>query len=215
MNVTRIVAAFVAAGLVAGSAMAQTKTAAPVAAPADDVLLKEGTILYGGTLSWGMNQWSGQGDKSKSESFFVAPEADYFAKDNLSLGLIASCDVERKKETGYNWTQTALVAELVGRYYMPICENKMIPYVGATLGGGYAMDSDSDDSTADSFLTTYGGQAGFLVPLNASVMFNTCLSYKRFHYNGYTMASSGEALEHVANKDRGETLLAMGFLVKY
>ena len=78
MKVTRILTAVVAAGLVAGTAMAQAAKAAPVTTKAaqDDVLLSQGTILYGGTLGWSMNQWSGEGDKDKSSELNLAPEID-------------------------------------------------------------------------------------------------------------------------------------------
>ena len=214
MNVTRIVAAFVAAGLVAGSAMAQTK-AAPVAVPAnDDVLLKQGTILYGGTISWGMDQWSGYGSKEKTSSMNVAPEVSYFIMDNLSIGVIADVSWQRwKYNDGGSETENAteMAAELLGRYYFPLCNNRIIPYVGATLGGGYGFYSDKwgtgQSDSWDGYLTTYGGQTGFLVPLNASVMLDTCVSYKRTERQGSDWNSE--------NKDQGETMLSMGFLIKY
>ena len=212
MNVTRILTAFVAAGFVAGSAMAQT-AAAPAttkAAAQDEALLSQGTILYGGNFSWSMNQWSGWGDKEKSSSFDLAPEINYFVIDNLSIGLIAELNWQRQKWSDETENGTEMIGELVGRYYVPLCNNRIIPYVGATLGGGYGMYSDkyyNENGHADSYLTTYGGQIGFLVPLNANVMLNTCVSYKRTERQGGT--------EWFAeNKDQGETMLAMGFLIK-
>jgi len=212
MKVTRILTALVAAGFVAGSAMAQT-AAAPAttkAAAQDEALLSQGTILYGGNFSWSMNQWSGWGDKEKSSSLEVSPEVDYFVIDNLSIGLIADLNWQRWKDSYWTQNGTEMIGELVGRYYVPLCSNRILPYVGATLGGGYGMYSEKGGGSqwhADSYLTTYGGQIGFLVPLNANVMLNTCVSYKRYERQGDVEWFS-------ENKDQGETMLAMGFLIK-
>ena len=219
MNVTRILTALVAAGFVAGTAMAQTAAAPATTAPAaakatpaqDDAFLSQGTILYGGTFGWSMNQWSGYGDHEKSSSFDLAPEVDYFIIDNLSIGLIADINWQRWKENGWTENETQLIGELVGRYYVPLCNNRIIPYVGATLGGGYGMYNEKWNGGGsydeDSTLTTYGGQAGFLVPLNANVMLNTCVSYKRYQRQGGNYYYS-------ENRDEGETMLTMGFLIK-
>jgi len=211
MNVTRVLTALVAAGFVAGTTMAQT-AAAPAttkAAAQDDALLSQGTILYGGSFGWSMNQWSGYGDKEKSSSFDLAPEVDYFVIDNLSVGLIADLNWQRRKWAYETGNETQLLGELVARYYFPLCNNRILPYVGATLGGGYGMWSwkwnGGGEEHGNDYLTTYGGQVGFLVPLNANVMLNTCVSYKRYD----------EPSDYFGeNKDRGETMLAMGFLIK-
>ena len=210
MNVTRILTALIAAGFVAGSAMAAAPATTTTKAPAsqDDVLLKQGTVLYGGNLSWSMNQWSGWGNHEKSSTLSVAPEVNYFVIDNLSVGLIADINWQRWKWSSETENETQLLGELVARYYFPLCQNRIVPYVGATLGGGYNMWSakyTGGDYHGNDYVTTYGGQVGFLVPLNANVMLNTCVSYKRYDEPSDAFAE---------NKDRGETMLAMGFLIK-
>ena len=224
MNVTRILTAVVAAGLVAGTAMAQTAKAAPVATKAaaqDDVLLKQGTILYGGNIGWTMSDINYNGYKMKENSLVIAPEINYFVMDNLSIGLIGSIKWQRQRGYCYGETDngTELIGELVGRYYIPLCNNRIIPYVGATLGGGYGMyswrwyggEGDSDSGHNDAYLTTWGAQTGFLVPLTESVMLNTSIEYKRTHRQGdwYTLTYDS------ASKDQNDVILGMGFLIKY
>ena len=117
MNVTRILTALIAAGFVAGSAMAAAPATTTTKAPAsqDDVLLKQGTVLYGGNLSWSMNQWSGWGNHEKSSTLSVAPEVNYFVIDNLSVGLIADINWQRWKWSSETENETQLLGELVAR----------------------------------------------------------------------------------------------------
>ncbi|MFZ4394961.1 MAG: hypothetical protein ACOYOU_04965 [Kiritimatiellia bacterium] len=210
MNVTRIVATLAAVGFVAGSAMAQTKAAA--AAPATDgAFLSQGTVLFGGSFGWNIaNDNSECHGKMKHTSISLAPEINYFIIDNLSVGLIGSVNWERERGWGSVQSQTTdLIGELVGRYYMPLCNNRIIPYVGATLGGGYSMYSSGDDSRhSDATLATYGGQGGFLVPLTESVMLDTCVSYKRYNRQG------SPEVYHNIPRDTATTMISMGFKVK-
>ncbi len=218
MNVTRILTALVAGGFVAGTAMAQT-TAAPVAtkaAPAqDEAFLSQGTILYGGSVGWTMlSDLRDGGDTGKQESFDLAPEIDYFVIDNLSLGLIADVSWQRWKDYGWRENGTTLIGNLVGRYYVPLCNNRIIPYVGATLGGGYGAfngqgyGSDSED---DAYLTSWGAQTGFLVPLSADVMLNTCVSYTRIQRQGNWNSEYNDTWK---SRDEADVMLKMGFLIK-
>ena len=215
MNVTRIVAAFVAAGLVAGSAMAQTKAPAPVQAPQDDVMLKQGTILYGGTIGWTISNMNDSGNKAKQNTLDIAPEANYFVIDNLSVGLRGDINWQRYKYDGETDNFTSMTLDLVGRYYMPLCNNKIIPFVGASVGGGYGMADyklgtvEGHDNT---FLTTYGFETGFLVPLNNSVMLDTTLAWRDIQRQGGEFVGAGA--QNNNQKDESDVMLKMGFLIK-
>jgi outer membrane protein W len=218
MNVTRILTALVAAGFVAGTAMAQT-AAAPVAtktAPAqDEAFLSQGTILYGGSMGWTMlSDLRDGGDTGKQESFDLAPEINYFVIDNLSLGLAADVNWQRTKYYGWRENDTTLIGNLVGRYYVPLCNNRIIPYVGATLGGGYGAFNGQGggfDDHNDAFLTSWGAQTGFLVPLSTDVMLNTCVSYTRIQRQGNWNSEYNDTWK---SRDEADVMLKMGFLIK-
>ena len=203
MNVTRIVAAFVAAGLVTGTAMAQTKAAAPVAAPAaapaaaapamvqgagEAAFLQQGTIEYGGSV--GYSAFTAERAAAGTVSLLKGvAELDYFVIDNLSIGLAGNLDWLRMDEYGTGVANATLTTgELVGRYHFPLCNNRVIPYVGASAGAGYAMADERADSGAtiygDGTMTDWGVQAGFLVPLNANVSLDTCIKWERYNLPG-------------------------------
>ena len=198
MNVTRIAAALVAVGLVAGSTMAQT--AAPAAAPAaapkaeaakNDAYLKKGSIVYGGSVAYSsvnVDQRTTSTSGNVSLLGGVA-EVNYFVIDNLSVGLAGNLDWLRGDLNGAGVANATLVyGDLVARYHFPLCNDKIIPYVGASVGAGYGMYSGTPDvgekAYGDGTMTDWGVQGGFLVPLNANVMLDTCLKYTKFQLPG-------------------------------
>jgi len=184
MNVTRIVAALVAVGFVAGSAMAQTKAAAaPVAGTAEGAFLKNGTIVYGGNLGYSVYSVEAGGMGGQASLLKVNGTVDYFVMDNLSVGLSGNIDWLRGKLNDVGVANATLTyGELVGRYYFPVCNDRLIPYVGASLGAGYGIVSINPDLPIDTIsqgnsITTWGLQTGFLVPLNDTVLLDTCIKY--------------------------------------
>lgn len=178
MNVTRIVATLVAIGFVAGSAMAQTKAAAT----ADGTFLKQGTIEYGASLGYSCYGVDAMGQAGQISLLKAVGEMDYFVIDNLSVGFAGNVDWLRGKMNNVGVANGTLTyGELVGRYYVPVCNDRLLPYVGASVGAGYGIVSINPagagkTSEGDS-LTTWGLQMGFLVPLNENVMFDTCVKY--------------------------------------
>jgi len=214
MNVTRIVAALVAVGFVAGSAMAQTKAAAAPAAGTEGGFLKQGTIEYGGSFGYSsvnVDQRTTSVGGNLSVLKAVA-EADYFVIDNLSVGLAGNVDWVRGDLGGVPLVgggianATLMYGELVGRYHFPLCNDRIIPYVGATLGAGYGMATinlpGGAKIEADDTLTSYGVQAGFLVPLNANVSLDTCVKYTSYQ------------LPRAWHTDLDSTQVLMGFKMK-
>jgi outer membrane protein W len=192
MNVTRIVAAVVAVGFVAGSAIAQTAAAAAPAAPKaeakDAAFLSQGTWLFGFNAGYSSVDLDGAAS-ADATLLQVAGEVNYFVIDNLSVGLSANMDWLRiDSQVAGTGNATLMYGELVGRYYFPLCKNRIIPYVGASAGAGYGWFSIKNamvHADQDNTVTDWGAQAGFLVPLNESVMLDTC-----FKYNQYKLPNS-------------------------
>jgi outer membrane protein W len=204
MNVTRIVAAFVAVSFAAGSTMAAPAAAPATTAPAttvapatataadSDVFLSQGTIEYGGSAgfsSYNIDQrTSGAGGNVRLLK--GAAEADYFLLDNLSVGLAGDFDWLRMEEQSIDnavGNATLVYGELVVRYHFPLCNNHVIPYVGVSGGAGYAMYSGRTgplNTYGDGTMTDWGLQAGFLVPLNANVSLDTCVKYENYQLPG-------------------------------
>lgn len=208
MNATRVImAALMTVGLLTGSTMAQTKAAAPAAGNTEDVFLKKGTVLFGGSLDWNMVD-NGAAKSEKESELSIAPEINYFFMDNLSLGLIGSVAWYRQKNQG-TLNSTTFLGELVARYYFPLCNSRIMPYVGATAGAGIdnwnIKVNNGVDISGKTTTTTYGPQAGFLMPLTDSVMLDTRVSYKHTNFNGDDAAW---------RKDQNEVAMSMGIMVK-
>jgi outer membrane protein W len=186
MNVTRIVAAFVAVGVVAGSAMAQTAAAPKAEAVKEGGFLQAGTIEYGGSFGYSSYSVESMGERGQISLLKGAAEVDYFVIDNLSVGLVGNVDWLRGKMNNAGVANATLVyGELVGRYHFPVCNDRLIPYVGASVGAGYGIASVNPAGSTDTLsegdsMTTWGLQTGFLVPLNANVSLDTCIKYTAY-----------------------------------
>lgn len=196
MNAKLIVAAAAAACCVTGTVMAQAvapKAAAkPVAAPSD-VYLKAGTIEYGLNGGYSLFHTDRGIGENQVSILSVNGELSYFVIDNLSVGLNA--DVTWLRGEGSPSSLPGVVnaklayGELVARYHFPICCDKLIPYVGASVGAGQAWlnvraDGAGTLMTYDGTMTDWGLQGGFKVPLNENVMFDMCMKYSQIQLPG-------------------------------
>jgi hypothetical protein len=184
MKVMQTVAAIAAIGCVVGSALAQQQVADK------NCYTKAGTMMYG--LNGGFSMYDAKqkdvDTKVDLNVLKVAGEVDYFVIDNLSLGLAANLDYLYGNikqplpiigSTKVKVDTLLTYGELVARYYVPVSE-RLIPYIGAEIGGGYAWGQVKVLGTKEDshkFMWDWGGQLGFIVPLNERVFFDTCLKY--------------------------------------
>ena len=181
MNVKQTVAALAAIGCVAGAAMAQQQAAAK------EVYLKAGTMevgLNGGYTMFEDKTGGGGGVDTDLSQLLVTGEFNYFVIDNLSVGLDANGSWMNFEIKGGSEVDTVMLyGEPVVRYHIPVMDGRMIPYVGASVGEGYAWanlragTSGGYHAAKDDTFWTYSGQVGFKVPLNQNVLFDTCLKY--------------------------------------
>lgn len=196
MNAKLIVAAAAAACCVTGTAMAQAvapKAAAkPVAAPCD-VYLKAGTIEYGLNGGYSLFHTDRGIGENQVSILSVNGAVDYFVIDNLSVGLNGDVTWLRGEGSPSSLPGVAnaklAYGELVARYHFPVCRDKLIPYVGASVGAGEAWVNVRADGagtllTYDGTMTDWGLQGGFKVPLNENVMFDMCLKYTQIQLPG-------------------------------
>ena len=201
MNAKQIVAAAAAVCCVAGTAMAQAAAPAAPIATAKPVATKEGAYLKAGTIEYGLNGGYSlfHTDRAAGENqvsiLTAMGELNYFVIDNLSVGLNGDFTWLRgeggdKSMVGGGVANAKLAyGELVARYHFPVCRDRLIPYVGASVGAGEAWVNVRADGTGtlltyDGAMTDWGLQGGFKVPLNENVMFDMCLKYSQIQLPG-------------------------------
>jgi outer membrane protein W len=198
-------AALVALGVMAGSVMAQTAAPKTAADPTttEGGFLKEGTILYGGNLAFNNVNADSGNSRTDLSMFGVNAEANYFLMDNVSVGLAANMLWAEISNNQVGKAEATLgYGELVGRYHFPVCNDRLIPYVGAALGAGMAYGKVDGGADLQDTVTSWGLQAGFLVPLNDNVALDTCLKHTRYE------------LDDSYQMNLNSTMVLMGFKMK-
>ena len=112
-------------------------------------------------------------DDSEDVDFFYADlEASYFIIDNFSIGVNTVWFYLPEIE---DFEAYALGLEGNARYHFQVNQH-FVPYLGVHAGYYYANAEYDGDSDSDS-INTYGVHAGFKVPINDNVFFDTQLKW--------------------------------------
>ena len=198
MNTKQIVAAAAAVCCVTGTVMAQVAAPKATAKPVADsssAYLKAGTVEYGLNGGYSLFHTDRAAGENQVSILTAMGEVNYFVIDNLSVGLNGDFTWLRGEGSsgsivGGGVANAKLAyAELVARYHFPVCRDRLIPYVGASVGAGEAWvnvraDGAGTTTTYDGAMTDWGLQGGFKVPLNENVMFDMCLKYSQIQLPG-------------------------------
>jgi opacity protein-like surface antigen len=116
-------------------------------------------------------------NESENIDFFYADlEASYYLIDNLSVGVST---VWFYLPEISNFTAYALGLEGNARYHFQVNQH-FVPYIGAHAGYYYA-DADIDGTSESDSINSYGVHAGFKVPINDNVFFDTQLKWTDYN----------------------------------
>ena len=115
-------------------------------------------------------------DEDEEIDFFYADlNASYFIINNLSIGVSTVWFYLPEIE---DFEAYAIGLEGNIRYHFQVNEH-FIPYLGGHAGFYYA-EGDYDGDTESESLNTYGLHAGFKVPINDNVFFDTQLKWTEY-----------------------------------
>lgn len=117
-------------------------------------------------------------NESTNINFYYANlGASHFLTDNFSVGINSVWFYIPKIES---FKAYALGLEGNAQYYFQKINKHFVPYLGVHAGYLYGH-SDADGDSGSGHVNTYGVQAGFDVPINNNVFFDTQLKWT--HYN--------------------------------
>ena len=165
---------------------------APVAPPATVLMIekstaffKQGAIDCGASFgyAWYNINQRAPGQYGHASQMKGQVEVDYFVIDNLSIGLAGNVDWLRGGGNNPGLGDATLTyGELVGRYHVPLFDNRISPYVGLSGGAGYV--NVDGKNYGDGSMTSYGAQAGILVPLSDDIAIEGSYKYVRYQLPG-------------------------------
>ncbi len=117
------------------------------------------------------------GDSATVNFYYVDLESSYFLTDNLSIGIDPVWFYIPKID---NFKAYGIGLEGNAQYYFQNINKHFVPYLGVHAGYLYG-DAESYGSSASDSINTYGVQAGFDVPINKNVFFDTQLKWTDYN----------------------------------